>query len=139
MMADQPDSKRRSKRANVMLVASLELPDRSQPVKLRNLSEDGALVEGAGTVAPDCEILFRRNELEVPGRVVWVRGGFAGIAFGEKLDRQAVLRHMPSAPQRTAPAELFKRPGVVRHRMSPAEQQWLDHWMESAPSDKPGE
>ena len=138
-MTDQPISKRRSKRANVMLVASLDLPDRSQPVKLRNLSEDGALVEGAGTVPPDCDVIFRRNELQVPGRVVWVREAFAGIQFSQKLDQKAVLRHMPSAPQRTAPAELFKRPGLVRHQMTAAEQKWLDDWMSSSRADKLGE
>ena len=138
-MPDHPSIKRRSRRASVMLVASLDLPDRSQPVKLRNLSEEGALVEGAGMVDEGCELLFRRNELQVPGRVVWVQGRFAGIAFAEPLDRQVVLRHVPVAAARPVPTQLYRRPSVKRHRMSDEELRWIDDWMQSPGADKPGE
>jgi hypothetical protein len=99
-------------------------------VKLRNLSEEGALVEGAGMVERDCELLFRRNEIQVAARVVWVSGRFAGIAFDQRLDRKVVLRHVPpSAPRFDPPPRLFKRPGLTTHQMSPEEKKWIDHWV----------
>ena len=138
-MPDHPSKKRRSRRDNVLLTASLDLPDRSQPVKLRNLSEEGALVEGAGMVEQDCDLLFRRNDLEVPARVVWVRGRFVGIAFDRRLDRKAVLRHMPaSAPRSDPPSRLFKRPGLTTHQMSPEEKKWIDHWVRTSGPRKLG-
>jgi hypothetical protein len=134
-MPDDLIKKRRSRRDNVLLSASLDLPDRSQPVKLRNLSEDGALVEGAGLVEPNCYLLFRRNEIEVPARVVWVRGGFVGIAFERPLERKVVLRHVPASVPRSdpPPPRLFKRPGLTTHQMSAEEKEWIDHWV--GPSD----
>jgi hypothetical protein len=129
-MPDHPSKKRRSRRDNVLLSASLDLPDRSQPARLRNLSEDGALVEGVGMIDRDSDLLFRRNEIEVPARVVWVRGPFAGIAFDERLDRTVVLRHVPASARRAdpPPPRLFKRPGLTTHQMSPEEKKWIDQW-----------
>ena len=113
-MPNRPNSKRRSSRSNVYLVATLELPDRSQRVKLRNLSEDGAMVEGAGMVDEDSELLFRRNQLCVAGRVAWVQGPYAGIAFGERLERKVVVRHVPARATRPVPQRLFGRPALTR-------------------------
>ena len=114
-----------------MLVASLELPDRSQPVRLRNLSEGGALVESAGIVERDCDILFRRNDLEVLAQVVWINGPFVGIAFKERIDRKVVLRHMPPSAARPTLPPLFKRPGLRSHQISSEEKKWIDHWVGS--------
>ena len=139
-MPDHPSRKRRSKRDNVLLSASLDLPDRTQPVRLRNLSEEGALVEGAGMVERDCDLLFRRNEIEVPARVVGVRGRFAGIAFETPLKRSVILRHMPpsSSPRSEPSPRLFKRPGLTTHQMSPEEKKWIDHWVRNSGPRKLG-
>jgi hypothetical protein len=131
--------KRRRSRSKVLLAATLELPDRSQRVKLRNLSEEGAMVEGAGMVAENSELLFRRNTLCVPGRVAWVQGPYAGIAFGERLEREVVLRHVPARAARPVPARLFARPALTRHRLSAAERNWVKHWLAAPETDKPGE
>lgn len=138
-MPHHPGSKRRSRRDNVLLSASLDLPDRSQPVRLRNLSDEGALVEGAGMVERNCDLLFRRNDIEVPARVVWVRGRFAGIAFETPLERSVVLRHMPASAPRPEPApRLFKRPGITSHQLSPEEKKWVDQWVRTTGPGKPG-
>lgn len=90
-------------------------------------------------VDENCELLFCRNDLQVPGRVAWVRGRFAGIAFSEPLDRKVVLRHVPVAAARAAPAQLFRRPSVKRHEMSDEDSRWVDGWMQSRQIDRPGE
>jgi len=138
-MADHTSRRRRSSRAKVLLVALLDLPDRSEAVKLRNLSEEGALVEGAGRLDENCELVFRRNDLAVSGRVIWVRGELAGISFNEPLDRKIVLRHVPVAAARAVPPEMFRRPSVTRHAMTAEQMRWIDDWMQSVEAQKPGE
>jgi hypothetical protein len=126
-MPNHPSRKRSSRRSNVLLVAALELPDRSQPVKLRNLSEEGALVEGAGMVDEDCEIVFRRNKLRVRGRVVWVQGPYAGIKFARQLKASEVLRNIPKP---RSPAKLdFRRPGLACRPLTDKERKMLETWM----------
>jgi hypothetical protein len=132
-------SKRRSSRSTVLLSATIEFADRSQPVKLRNLSEDGALVDGVGEVTENSEILFRRNDLCVAGRVAWIQGDHAGIAFNEPLERQVVLRHVSRAAARPVPPQVFARPWLTRQHLSPEDQAWIDEWMATSPRDRPGD
>ena len=100
---------RKSRRSNVLFAATLEAGGRSLPVRLRNLSSEGALVKGARLPRTGAEILFRRNELSVPGRVAWVDGEQAGIAFAEPLKAEDVLRNVPSPKPRGS--TLYKPPG----------------------------
>src|SRR5215213_7784299 len=86
---------RRWRRANVLLTATIEIGGDMLPVKLRNLSEEGALVEAKLLPAADSEIVFHRNDLRVRGTIAWVGGNHAGIAFNRKLDPEQVLRHVP--------------------------------------------
>ena len=123
--------KRRSRRSNVLMTATLELPERSLATKLRNLSADGALVEGS-------ELLFRRNELCVAGRIAWIQGKYAGIAFATKLEPDVVLRHIPRPKPRVASGG-YRRPALKRHTLSPVEQRWIEHWMSAPAKDAPGE
>src|SRR4030095_2626131 len=52
---------RKNRRSNVLMSASLELSGTSLPVKLRNLSAEGALVEGDGLPIEGASILFRKG------------------------------------------------------------------------------
>ncbi|MCY7339275.1 MAG: PilZ domain-containing protein, partial [Sphingomonas bacterium] len=71
---------RRSRRSNLLMTATLEIAGRVLPVKLRNLSADGARVEGAELPVEGTRLLFRKGELAIDGRVIWVRGKQAGVA-----------------------------------------------------------
>ncbi len=117
---------RKSKRASVFLSATLEVRGQSMPVKLRNLSADGALVEAQTLPIEGTEVHFRRNELEVYGRVVWVNNRHAGIAFDQKLAPEQVLRHVPSPAPRMRPE--FRRPGLHRD-LSPEERRLAQSWI----------
>lgn len=130
--------KRRSRRSNVLMTAALELADRSLMVKLRNLSAEGALVEADGLPVEGSDILFRRNELCIAGKIAWVMGNHAGVAFATRLEPDVVLRHVPRPKPRVQHHE-YKRPGVTRHALSPVEQRWLEHWMTAPAHDTPGE
>ena len=127
---------RRSRRSHVLLAARLEQGGSSQAVKLRNLSEEGALVEGSDLPAEGAAVLFRRNELKVEGRVVWVNGSYAGIAFAEKLHQEDVLRHVPPPRPRVQPKNW--RPGFTQHSMTAEQRRLAESWVWS-PSSRLGE
>jgi len=61
---------RRARRAPVLLTASLDVYGVPTSVKLRNLSAEGALVEGASLPEPGATTYFTRNELHVRCKVV---------------------------------------------------------------------
>ena len=101
---------RKNRRSNVLMSASLELSGTSLPVKLRNLSAEGALVEGDKLPVEGSSVLFRKGDLSMPGQVAWVKGRQAGINFAQQLNPEQLLRHVPAPRPRVAPA--FRRPGL---------------------------
>ena len=121
----------------MLMAAALELSGRSLPVKLRNLSSDGALVEGERLPVEGSEVVFRRQELAVSGRVVWLRGGRAGLSFNQPLTPEAVLRHVPTPRPRVLPD--FRRPGLNARQLSPEEKKLGEQWMHRPSFDRPGE
>ncbi len=128
---------RRSRRSNVLLTAIVESGGATLDVRLRNLSAYGALVEGNTLPPVGVEVTFCRKELSVGGRVAWVNGRQAGIAFSTELEPEQVLRHVPPMRQRVQPK--FRRPGLVRHELSAEEQRVIDSWVWTSASSRPGE
>lgn len=118
---------RRSRRSNVLLAASIEASGASIPVKLRNLSTEGALIEGDEMPVEGSEVLFRRNDLAIIGRVAWLDGKQAGVAFLTPIAQDAVLRNIPKPRER--PSLPFKRPGLAPRELSPEERRLAESWM----------
>lgn len=117
---------RRTRRSQVLMTATLELSGSALPVKLRNLSEEGALIEGKGLPVEGSEVLFKRLELSVPGRIAWVTAGRAGVKFNEKLAPEAMLHHIPMPKPRVMPE--FKRPALGARKLSLGERQLGEAW-----------
>ena len=128
---------RRSRRSPVLLAATLEVTGRAVPVKLRNLSEEGALVEGERLPLEGSTTFFQRNELRLKSRVVWVQGRYAGVAFDDRLKPEQVLRNVPT-PKPRAQVE-FKRPGLACRNLSDYERRMLESWMTASPMGSPGD
>ena len=105
-----PSQNRRNGRSNVLMTATLECGGAVSQVKLRNLSSEGALVQGKGLPIEGSELIFLKGELALAGRVVWVHGGRAGVMFAEPLDPQLVMRHVP-VPRPRVKLD-FRRPGL---------------------------
>jgi hypothetical protein len=128
---------RRSQRSNVLLAASIEASGASLPVKLRNLSTEGALIEGDDLPVEGSEVLFKRNELSVSSRVAWVHDKQAGVAFKRPIPQEDVLRNIPRPKHR---AQLdFRRPGLVARQLTPEEQRLAASWAWRPGHDLPGE
>lgn len=128
---------RRSRRSPVLLAATVEVAGAQVPVKLRNLSEQGALIEGERLPLEGSSTVFARNELSLRSRVVWVQGRYAGVAFDEALNPEQVLRNVPKPKPRTKVD--FKRPGLACRPLSAYERRMLESWLTSSPVGSLGE
>lgn len=71
----------RSRRSRVLMAAILRTDDGDHPVRLRNLSENGALVEAETLPVVGSAVRFRKGELNLAARVAWIEDGRAGVAF----------------------------------------------------------
>ena len=134
-----PCQNRRARRSQVLLTATIEHAGASQSVKLRNLSAQGALVESDDLPIEGTAVQFRRNELNAGGRIVWVNGKYAGVAFNQPLNPEEVLRHIPRRETKPMPPQLFARPAVSRHQLSSTERRWIQDWMYTNGVERPGE
>ncbi len=74
---DQP----RQPRKNLMLAATIECGGTRAPVRIRNLSETGAMLDGATLPDPGATLVLLRAEIMVGATVVWRQGGRCGIHF----------------------------------------------------------
>ena len=127
----------RSHRSPMLLTANLEIDGVSHRVKLRNLSEKGALVEGEYLPPEGSETYFERKDLRLKSRVVWVEGQYAGVAFATNLKPEDVLRNIP--PPRPETKLDFRRPGLACRPLTSYERRMLDRWMTAAPMGALGE
>lgn len=131
---DQSNSpqNRRNRRSNVLMSASLELSGTSLSVKLRNLSAEGALVEGDKLPVEGSAILFRKGDLSMNGQVAWVKGRQAGVAFAQNLKPEQLLRHIP-APRPRVKLD-FRRPGL-KGTLTAEEKRFGEKWVWRYPHD----
>lgn len=112
---------RQNRRANVLMAATLEVSGMALPVKLRNLSVDGALVEGDKLPIEGAAILFRRGDIAVPGKVAWVKARKAGVSFIRKIGEEQVLRNI-SVPK-SRPKPNFRR-AALKEEPTRSEQDY---------------
>jgi hypothetical protein len=118
---------RRHRRSNVMLKATLETDGGPLSVVLRNLSQEGALVQGEDIPPPESRVLFHRQGLSVPSRVAWAEGGFAGLDFDFPLFPRELLRHVPASQDRP-PIPIKRRPGFGAKPLTAAERALIEQW-----------
>jgi|SRR6185312_10689908 len=128
---------RRSRRSPVLLSATIYVAGLPVTVNLRNLSEEGALIESERLPPEGSETVFERNETRRTGRIVWVQDKYAGVAFDTLLKREEVLRHVP-APRPRAQLD-FRRPGLACRPLSAHERKMLERWLAKSQFDHVGE
>lgn len=132
-MAMGTGEKRRSGRSHVLLSATIEKDEVILPVKLRNLSEVGALVCGEQLPEVGNTVTFSRKSLSVECRVAWVHARHAGLAFTRQLDRREVLEHIPVSVRRAVASVDFKRPGFSCRPLTAEEQRLVEQWGYAGP------
>ena len=72
---------RRQPRSNIFVMATLASGSGSNPVKVRNLSSSGAMVEGASLPSIGQNVTLRRGSLHADAVIVWCGNGRAGLHF----------------------------------------------------------
>jgi hypothetical protein len=72
---------RAAERSNMFVVATLSCAAGSTPVRVRNLSPSGALVEGSVLPLAGARMRLSRGNLHSAGEVVWSADGRAGLRF----------------------------------------------------------
>ena len=128
---------RRSRRAPVLLAARVEVAGVPHRVNLRNLSSEGALIEGEQLPIEGSTTFFVRNDLRLKSKVIWVQGRFAGLAFARALGPEEVLRNVPKPRPRMQPE--FRRPGLACRPLTPDERRMVERWMTASPVSSPGD
>ncbi len=123
---------RRSRRSHVLMAASIEAAGVTVPVKLRNLSTEGALIEAGQLPSVGEVVVFRKNELRLSGHVAWIIGNRAGVAFDTMLDPEAVMRHVPR-PRPQAKLD-FRRPRIKAIILSSGERKIAEDWIWGNPA-----
>src|SRR5688500_18314806 len=72
---------RAAPRTNLLLAATAEVGGRDLAVRIRNLSETGAMVEGAGLPEAGIALVLKRGDLQVAATVAWASGARRGVRF----------------------------------------------------------
>jgi len=100
-MADQPtaNTRVRAPRKNLLLAATIEAGALKGPVRIRNLSESGAMLEGAALPDVGTAFMLRRLEIEIGGTVVWRESGRCGVAFDGKVSVAEWSAGVPHVPR----------------------------------------
>ena len=104
----------------MFVMATVSTSSASGPVKVRNLSPSGALIEGGVLPAAKERVRLRRGALTATGQVVWCRSGRAGICFESRVK---VEDWLPTGANRAAQDrvdELFQdlRAGAAERGLS---------------------
>lgn len=71
----------RAARKNLLLSATIEAGALKAPVRIRNLSESGAMIDGAALPEVGATLILRRLEVEIGAVTVWRASGRCGIRF----------------------------------------------------------
>ena len=84
--ADFGEQQRCEPRSNIFVAAVLYHCDGATPVRIRNMSRSGALIECAELTAGDSEVRLCRGSRVARGRIAWQQGNRAGIRFDGIVD-----------------------------------------------------
>lgn len=87
-------------RANVFLGAVLDSGAGSVPVRIRNISPKGALIEGPILPALEATVRLVRGALRATGTLAWEAQYHAGLSFEEPIDVEAWVRRTGHPGQR---------------------------------------
>ncbi len=91
-------SKRSAKRARVLLAARLETDGGELDVRLRDLSQKGALVECLQVPPVGAEVVFVRGATRVPARIAWAGADRVGLEFLHEIDEHEVYVQLGKRP-----------------------------------------
>lgn len=106
-------------RSNVFLVATIGFGSDSNPVKVRNLSVHGALLEGAALPPQGSAACLRRGSLAVEGIVAWRDDTHCGVRFNCPIEVETWVKRVGSREQQKVDAAIADIRGGSSSQTSP--------------------
>ena len=73
-------------RSNVFLAATLYAQNKAVPIRIRNLSDHGAMLEGASLPGEGEKVQLQRGSLSATAQVAWQRDQFRGVWFDDPIE-----------------------------------------------------
>lgn len=125
MSADPPresDQRTGERHLTLFRVGSIVVGDRRELCLVKNISAGGALIRAYCPLEPETPVQVELKERQpLAGRVTWIQGSDAGIAFDEQVDVVELLRVTSDGPRPRMPRiEVscvgFVREGAILHR-----------------------
>jgi hypothetical protein len=102
-------------------------------VRIRNVSESGALIEGADLPAAGAEILLSRGETEIDAVVAWASGSRRGVQFSHPIAVETWRAGKPvgALPASQGRVDLIQAAARAGRSAAPApapppEDRWID-------------
>jgi hypothetical protein len=126
----------RTPRHTLIWIGMVHFNHQSVPVRLRNISPDGAMLETDHPFSAGTEILL---DLEDAGtafaRVRWARGGQVGLKFDQKFDLKNLMRcAAASATVNNKTKTYMLKPRYLENETSP-DSPWAAMWDRLTPQD----
>lgn len=123
--------KQRAPRHSSMIRAQLHWPAGSMPVRLRNISASGAMIQAGQDLETDSDIVLEiPHAAAIPGRVRWCRSRQIGIHFSIELDLDALIRPRGDAAEMPE----YLKPDYLRTEQDP-DSPWAARWSRLSPDD----
>ena len=108
------ETRQQGQRSSVFLTGEAHYEDRIDTVRIRNLSEGGAMLDSKGNGAPKVgtkgKLVRRQNEIRFV--VKWRQQERYGIEFDEPIDEQEMLIQIGKAERQPDHKPRFRRPGL---------------------------
>ena len=76
---------RQDTRFRVLLNAELISTTEEQPVRVRDISTGGAMLEGQRPIAKAKDVILRRGDIELFAQICWTEGNQCGVEFDVAL------------------------------------------------------
>lgn len=122
----------RAPRQCLMLRGDLHWNSGSTPIRLRNISSDGAMLEGSRDLDPGSRVVLElAGGLVVEGEVRWCRSRQIGMRFDERFD-PSLLAH-PHGEEGPAHPDYVK-PDYLKSD-GQADSPWSGRWEKLSPDD----
>ena len=83
--------KRKRERILVLLAARLVTTFRERPVRIREVSSEGAMIECETASIEGTEVVLRRGLIEIKANVVWSNGRQCGLEFVTAMEEEDFL------------------------------------------------
>lgn len=110
---------RRCGRTSMLVAATLKYGAQSVPVRIRNMSKQGALIEGVSLPTVGTPVTLVRASLVAEGTVAWVQAGRCGLFLSESIDALHWMSRTPPQHQAAVDTLMMQAREQIAHAPTP--------------------